>query len=93
MLTRVQHVSGSIAVSGQLGTGGGGSDQQHLPPRRSDPVVSGIEPNDPRFIDYFLPIVADAEAGFGGVLNAFELMKSMIEAGAAAVHFEINWHR
>ncbi len=39
-------------------------------------------------IDYFVPIVADAEAGFGGVLNAFELTKSMIEAGAAAVHFE-----
>jgi isocitrate lyase len=39
-------------------------------------------------IDYLQPIVADAEAGFGGVLNAFELMKSMIEAGAAAVHFE-----
>lgn len=39
-------------------------------------------------VDYFLPIVADAEAGFGGVLNAYELMKSMIEAGAAAVHFE-----
>jgi len=38
--------------------------------------------------DYFVPIVADAEAGFGGVLNAFELMKSMIEAGAAGVHFE-----
>lgn len=38
--------------------------------------------------DYFAPIVADAEAGFGGVLNAFELMKSMIEAGAAGVHFE-----
>jgi isocitrate lyase len=38
--------------------------------------------------DYFLPIVADAEAGFGGVLNAFELMKHMIEAGAAGVHFE-----
>jgi isocitrate lyase len=51
-------------------------------------VVGGIEPNDPRYTDYFLPIVADAEAGFGGVLNAFELMKSMIEAGAAAVHFE-----
>ena len=50
--------------------------------------AAGIEPNDPRFIDYFLPIVADAEAGFGGVLNAFELMKSMIAAGAAAVHFE-----
>jgi isocitrate lyase len=38
--------------------------------------------------DWFLPIVADAEAGFGGPLNAFELMKAMIEAGAAAVHFE-----
>ena len=38
--------------------------------------------------DWMLPIVADAEAGFGGVLNAFELMKSLIEAGAAAVHFE-----
>ncbi|VEB04272.1 isocitrate lyase [Klebsiella pneumoniae] len=58
--------------------------------RRADQIQwsAGIEPNDPRFIDYFLPIVADAEAGFGGVLNAFELMKSMIEAGAAAVHFE-----
>ena len=39
-------------------------------------------------IDYFLPIVADAEAGFGGVLNAFELMKQMLKAGAAGVHFE-----
>ena len=39
-------------------------------------------------IDFFAPIVADAEAGFGGVLNAFELMKNMIEAGAAGVHFE-----
>jgi isocitrate lyase len=38
--------------------------------------------------DYFAPIVADAEAGFGGPLNAYELMKSMIEAGAAGVHFE-----
>ena len=38
--------------------------------------------------DWFAPIVADAEAGFGGPLNAFELMKAMIEAGAAAVHFE-----
>ena len=58
--------------------------------RRADQIQwsVGIEPNDPRYIDYFLPIVADAEAGFGGVLNAFELMKSMIEAGAAAVHFE-----
>ena len=39
-------------------------------------------------IDWFKPIIADAEAGFGGVLNAFELMKQMIEAGAAGVHFE-----
>lgn len=38
--------------------------------------------------DWFAPIVADAEAGFGGPLNVFELMKSMIEAGAAGVHFE-----
>ena len=38
--------------------------------------------------DFFVPIIADAEAGFGGPLNAFELMKAMIEAGAAAVHFE-----
>ena len=37
---------------------------------------------------WFAPIIADAEAGFGGALNAFELMKMMIEAGAAAVHFE-----
>lgn len=37
---------------------------------------------------WFAPIIADAEAGFGGVLNAFELMKAMIESGAAAVHFE-----
>ena len=39
-------------------------------------------------VDFFAPIVADAEAGFGGVLNAFELMKAMIEAGAAGVHYE-----
>src|SRR5690625_7590503 len=38
--------------------------------------------------DYFAPIVADAEAGFGGHLNVFELMKSMIESGASGVHFE-----
>jgi isocitrate lyase len=41
-----------------------------------------------RGVDYFVPIVADAEAGFGGPLNAFELMKALIEAGAAGVHFE-----
>ncbi len=46
---------------------------------------NNIETTD---IDFFLPIIADAEAGFGGALNCFELMKSMIEAGAAGVHFE-----
>ena len=50
--------------------------------------MEGNNPADSGFIDYFLPIVADAEAGFGGVLNAFELMKAMITAGAAGVHFE-----
>lgn len=39
-------------------------------------------------VHWFAPIVADAEAGFGGTLNVFELMKGMIEAGAAGVHFE-----
>jgi isocitrate lyase len=58
--------------------------------KRADEIQwsRGIGPGDAGFVDYFLPIVADAEAGFGGVLNAFELMKSMIEAGAAGVHFE-----
>src|SRR5213595_4189223 len=39
-------------------------------------------------VDYYAPIVADSEAGFGGVLNAYELMRAMIDAGAAGVHFE-----
>jgi isocitrate lyase len=58
--------------------------------KRADEIqhARGVTPGDEDFIDYFLPIVADAEAGFGGVLNAFELMKNMIAAGAAGVHFE-----
>ena len=58
--------------------------------KRADEIQwsRGIGPEDKEFVDYFLPIVADAEAGFGGVLNAFELMKNMITAGAAGVHFE-----
>ncbi len=48
----------------------------------------GIDESSDEYIDYFLPIVADAEAGFGGVLNAFELAKNMIINGAAGVHFE-----
>ncbi|MCM2323362.1 MAG: isocitrate lyase [Oligoflexia bacterium] len=53
--------------------------------QRADQIQCG---EGRRGIDYFVPIVADAEAGFGGHLNAFELMKALIEAGAAAVHFE-----
>src|SRR6187402_2710800 len=52
---------------------------------RADQIQWSEGKND---IDFFAPIVADAEAGFGGVLNAFELMKAMIEAGASGVHFE-----
>ena len=53
--------------------------------KRADEIQWSREDGD---VDYFAPIVADAEAGFGGVLNAFELMKAMIEAGASGVHFE-----
>jgi isocitrate lyase len=53
--------------------------------QRADQIQWSEGKND---TDFFAPIVADAEAGFGGVLNAFELMKSMIDAGAAGVHFE-----
>ena len=58
--------------------------------KRADEIQwsEGRNPGDDGWVDYFAPIVADAEAGFGGVLNAFELMKAMIEAGAAGVHFE-----
>ncbi len=47
-----------------------------------------LEGKDAENFDWFAPIVADAEAGFGGPLNSFELMKAMIKAGAAGVHFE-----
>lgn len=53
--------------------------------QRADQIYHAEGKND---IYWFAPIVADAEAGFGGPLNAFELMKAMIEAGAAGVHFE-----
>ncbi|MDJ0739757.1 MAG: isocitrate lyase [Gammaproteobacteria bacterium] len=58
--------------------------------KRADEIQwgRGVNPGDEEYVDYFLPIVADAEAGFGGVLNAFELMKNMIGAGASGVHFE-----
>jgi isocitrate lyase len=53
--------------------------------QRTDQIHHSEEDND---TDWFAPIVADGESGFGGVLNTFELMKAMIEAGAAGVHFE-----
>jgi len=58
--------------------------------QRADQIQwsEGRNAGDEGWVDYFAPIVADAEAGFGGVLNAFELMKAMIESGAAGVHFE-----
>jgi isocitrate lyase len=58
--------------------------------KRADEIqcARGIGPGHKEYVDFFAPIVADAEAGFGGVLNAFELMKAMIRAGAAGVHFE-----
>ncbi len=58
--------------------------------RRADEIQhsKGVDVGAPGYIDNFAPIVADAEAGFGGVLNAFELMKAMIKAGAAGVHWE-----
>ena len=58
--------------------------------QRADQIQwsKGIELADPAFIDYYAPIIADAEAGFGGVLNAFELTKALIRSGASGVHFE-----
>ncbi|MEH7334078.1 isocitrate lyase [Neobacillus drentensis] len=53
--------------------------------QRADQITHSEGDNS---IDWFAPIVADAEAGFGGQLNCFELMKGMIEAGASGVHFE-----
>ncbi|EIT85715.1 isocitrate lyase [Fictibacillus macauensis ZFHKF-1] len=53
--------------------------------QRADQIYHAEGKSD---LDWFVPIVADAEAGFGGALNVFEMMKAMIEAGAAGVHFE-----
>eukprot|EP01031_Cornospumella_fuschlensis_P000659 gene659-834_t len=60
--------------------------------KRADEIQwgRGIEPGSPEFIDYFLPIVADAEAGFGGVLNAVGLLKNMIAAGSYIKGARVN---
>ena len=55
--------------------------------QRADQIDHSEDNHD---IDWFVPIIADAEAGFGGPLNAYELMKAMIEAGASCVHLKIN---
>lgn len=87
-------------VAGDANSGGQTYPDQSLYPSDSVPVlvrrinnalqradqIHHAEGKDQ--INWFAPIVADAEAGFGGNLNAFELMKAMIEAGAAGVHFE-----
>ena len=87
-------------VAADANTGGQMYPDQSLYPANSVPqVVKGINnallradqvahSEGANGSDWMLPIVADAEAGFGGSLNAFELMKAMIEAGAAGVHFE-----
>ena len=87
-------------VAADANTGGQMYPDQSLYPANSVPqVVRGINnallradqvshSEGVEGMDWMLPIVADAEAGFGGSLNAFELMKSMIEAGASGVHFE-----
>src|SRR5215831_9147131 len=54
--------------------------------RRADQIARSENTGDDTY--WMAPIIADAEAGFGGALNAYELMKAMIEAGAAGVHFE-----
>ena len=58
--------------------------------QRADQIQwsKGVDFEHKDFIDYFAPIVADAEAGFGGVLNSYELTKALIKSGASAVHFE-----
>ena len=87
-------------VAGDANLGGQMYPDQSLYPANSVPAVVRAINNALQRADqihraeemngryWFAPIVADAEAGFGGPLNAFELMKGMIEAGAAAVHFE-----
>ena len=77
-------VSRPEPLSGQQRARARAAHQQRAPARRPDRA----RPRATTATHWLAPIVADAEAGFGGPLNAFELMKAMIEAGAAGVHFE-----
>src|SRR5207248_10545109 len=81
--SRRPNVSRSKSLSGKQRAGCGQTINQTL--QRADQIARAEGKND---IDWFVPIVADAEAGFGGPLNVFELIKAMIEAGAAGVHLE-----
>jgi isocitrate lyase len=72
-----------VALPRELACRGRQAHQQRAAARRPDRPLRGRGERD-----WFAPIMADAEAGFGGPLNAYELMKGMIEAGAAGVHFE-----
>jgi isocitrate/methylisocitrate lyase len=87
-------------VAADMNTGGEVYPDQSLYPANSAPELVGRinnallradqihHVNDDDSVDWLVPIVADAEAGFGGLLNAYELMKHMIQQGAAGVHFE-----
>ena len=77
------HLPGPVAVPGQLGADGRGASTTLccVPTRSPASRVTLVE-------NWLAPIVADAEAGFGGALNAYELQKAMIAAGAAGVHWE-----
>ena len=83
---RLRHVSRPVALPGQCraGTVPSASTARCSAPTRS----RHSEGNGLSVDTWFAPIVADAEAGFGGPLNAFEIMKAFIEAGAAGVHYE-----
>jgi isocitrate lyase len=76
---QIEHAETLERVLGGAGAKANGSANGH---------ANGVAPTPATPRDWMVPIVADAEAGFGGPLNAFELMKAMIEAGAAGVHFE-----
>ncbi|BCJ56518.1 isocitrate lyase [Actinoplanes sp. NBRC 14428] len=78
----VRRINNALLRADQIDTAAGRHDSA-----ASDAWSSGRR-GEPGRIDWFAPIVADAEAGFGGPLNAFELMKAMIAAGAAGVHWE-----
>ena len=86
-------VPGSIALPGELGAGGGQADQQHICPADQIHGMKARIPPRPVTSTTLRRSSLTHEAGFGGVLNAFELMKSMIEAGAAGVHFEDQLRR